>query len=48
MSMTNAVKSLEYTENLYIWLKHQATVNPFVPNAPFIYPLKTLENRKVV
>ena len=21
--------------------------NPFVPNAPFLYPLKTLENRKV-
>ena len=22
-------------------------VNPFVPNAPFLYPLKTPENRKV-
>ena len=22
-------------------------VNPFVPNAPFLYPLKTSENRKV-
>ena len=21
--------------------------NPFVPNAPFLYPLKTTENRKV-
>ena len=23
------------------------TINPFVPNAPFLYPLKTSENRKV-
>ena len=23
-------------------------VNPFVPNAPFFYPLKTSENRKVL
>ena len=22
-------------------------LNPFVPNAPFLYPLKTSENRKV-
>ena len=22
-------------------------INPFVPNAPFLYPLKTSENRKV-
>ena len=22
------------------------TFNPFVPNAPFLYPLKTSENRK--
>ena len=22
-------------------------VNPFVPNAPFLYPLKTSENRKI-
>ena len=22
-------------------------INPFVPNAPFLYPLKALENRKV-
>ena len=25
----------------------QKLVNPFVPNAPFLYPLKTSENRKV-
>ena len=35
------------------WLKcfrdilHYLFVNPFVPNAPFLYPLKTSENRKV-
>ena len=23
------------------------TVNPFIPNAPLLYPLKTTENRKV-
>ena len=30
------------TENLRLNI-----VNPFVPNAPFLYPLKTSENRKV-
>ena len=25
----------------------QADINPFVPNAPFLYPLKTSENLKV-
>ena len=24
-----------------------ALINPFIPNAPFLYPLKTPENRKV-
>ena len=27
--------------------KPQKCVNPCVPNAPFLYPLKTPENRKV-
>ena len=26
---------------------YPVTINPFVPNAPFLYPLKTSENRKV-
>ena len=26
---------------------HNRTINPFVPNAPFLYTLKTPENRKV-
>ena len=26
----------------------RGTVNPFVPNAPFLYPLKTLENFTVL
>ena len=26
---------------------HKIVFNPFVPNAPFFYPLKTSENRKV-
>ena len=26
---------------------NQGYLNPFVPNAPFLYPLKTLENFKV-
>ena len=25
-----------------------AEINPFAPNAPFLYPLKTSENRKVL
>ena len=32
------------------WLQVRFTdycINPFVPNAPFLYPLKKLENRKV-
>ena len=29
-----------------IWINDQE-FNPFVPSAPFLYPLKTLENRKV-
>ena len=38
---------------LFLWLfKKKLTfapegINPFVPNAPFLYPLKTSENRKV-
>ena len=27
--------------------KDAAEINPFVPNAPFLYPLKTLENRNI-
>ena len=23
------------------------SVHPFLPNAPFLYPLKTIENRKI-
>ena len=26
---------------------HISMINPFVPNAPFLYPLKTSENRKL-
>ena len=35
----------KYTMN-YIIIRHQPVFisNPFVPNAPFLYPLKTLEN----
>ena len=28
-------------------LRHER-VNPFVPDAPFLYPLKTSENRKLL
>ena len=28
-------------------LNHSKLINPFVPSAPFFYPLKTSENRKV-
>ena len=27
-------------------ITYRLAVNPFVPNAPFLYPLKTSENRK--
>ena len=30
-----------------ILLGHSIYINPFVPNAPFLYPLKISENRKV-
>ena len=38
MSMTNAEKPLEYTNNLFIWSNHWATVNKqpkFFPAGPF-------------
>ena len=31
----------------YQTIKRIVLINPFVPNAPFLYPLKTSENRKV-
>ena len=27
--------------------KFRIEINPFIPNAPFLYPMKTSENRKV-
>ena len=32
---------------IMIVILESETINPFVPNAPFLYPLKTSENRKV-
>ena len=32
-------------QHIYSW---KDTFNPFIPNPPFIYPLKTSENRKVL
>ena len=32
---------------LYYGLFYALNINPFVPNAPFLYPLKTSENRKI-
>ena len=26
---------------------HESVINPFVPNAPFLYPLKASENSKI-
>ena len=34
-------------ENLDFFVDYVYSVNPFVPNAPFLYPLKTSENCKV-
>ena len=33
--------------HIYVWFCVIAIVNPFFPNAPFLYPLKILESRKV-
>ena len=40
-------KERENEENKWPWNWAIIQVNPFVPNATFLYPLKTLENRKV-
>ena len=40
-------KERENEENKWPWNCSIIQVNPFVPNATFLYPLKTLENRKV-
>ena len=34
----------EFAENI---IHNSVTINPFVPNAPFLYPLKKSENLKV-
>ena len=46
--------SLQVTENLHTTKiiiarnRHSAeALDPFIPNEPFLYPLKTSENRKV-
>ena len=35
------------TQKLFVPLIATIIFNPFAPNAPFLYPLKTSENRKV-
>ena len=32
---------------IMIVILESETVNPFVPNVPFLYPLKISENRKI-
>ena len=32
---------------LDLWFTQENMINPFVPSASFLYPLKTSENRKV-
>ena len=39
--------SVKRSEQLNIGTKLVGAINPFVPNVPFFYPLKTSENRKV-
>ena len=39
--------SQQVLSNGLSWENAVYTVNPFAPNAPFLHPLKTLENRKV-
>ena len=39
--------SLPQQVNDYSNLTITFYINPFVPNAPFLYPLKTSENRKI-
>ena len=36
-----------YADFILFLCSIQVFLNPFVPNAPFFYPLETLENRKV-
>ena len=41
--MTGVVRGFALNNNVYLLIR----VNPLVPNAPFLYPLKTSENRNV-
>ena len=43
--MITATKKQEITKKYHF--KYFAVYNPFVPNAPYLYPLKTSENCKV-
>ena len=36
--------SISFVWKLQILCKETVLLNPFVPNAPFLYPLKTSEN----
>ena len=36
-----------FNQNVWLKLVHIYEISPFVLNAPFLYPQKTLENRKV-
>ena len=47
------LKKVSYLENFPAYIQNTAKdnynelLNPFVPNAPFLYPLKTSENPRV-
>ena len=44
----NGIKDkISVANKLSITGPNHSYINPFVPNAPFLYCLKTLENRKV-
>ena len=34
-------------DTIFFWMHISSGINPFIPNAPFLLPLKTSENRKV-
>ena len=48
MIMLNLSKNVLTLNLLEIQYSCNVTFNPFVPNPPFLYPLKTSENRKAI
>ena len=41
------INILDFTNTTHFATSFTLQINPFIPNAPFLYPLETSENRNV-